>query len=68
MATGRVGALGVLVVALVVAGRQALRVPKGPLALALASGALAAAALISYFLATQHQIVAVAERWRRCIR
>lgn len=60
VATGRVGALGVLIAALVVAGRQALRVSQGPLVLALASGALAAAALISYFLATQHQIVAVA--------
>lgn len=60
VATGRVGALGVLVVGLVFVGRQALRPSRGPLVLALASGALAAAALISYFLATQHQIVAVA--------
>lgn len=60
VATGRVGALGVLAAALLFVGRQSLRASRGPIALALASGALAAAALISYFLATQHQIVAIA--------
>lgn len=60
VATGRVGALCVLGAALAFVGRQALRVSRSPFALALASGALAAAALISYFLATQHQIVAIA--------
>ncbi|ODQ84885.1 GRP family sugar transporter [Mycolicibacterium holsaticum] len=60
VATGRVGALGILVVALVFVGRQALRPSQGPVVLALVSGVLAASALISYLLATQHQIVAVA--------
>ncbi|MGE2726617.1 GRP family sugar transporter [Mycolicibacterium pulveris] len=60
VATGRVGALCVLAGALLFVGRQTLRASRAPLALALASGALAAAALISYFLATHHQIVAIA--------
>ncbi|MDA4109096.1 hypothetical protein MHOL44478_17790 [Mycobacterium holsaticum DSM 44478] len=60
VATGRVGALCVLGASLLFVGRQALRPSQGPVVLALVSGVLAASALISYLLATQHQIVAVA--------